>query len=252
MRRARIVVASFLGLLAASLGLLAGDYGPAPERPVVLLTGFAPFGGRPRNASWDAIKPLNERKIDGAEIRCIELPVEWGRVRAPLADAIDALKPKAVICLGEGRLGTFSIESVARNAVAPHPDNAKKLPGRTFVIEDAPKSYISKLPIAKILDALTLKPGGFRIQKSENAGKYLCEECFFTLMHLGTERLKESEPHGFVHVPPHPAPEDPAASDAHAAKIRETVLSIVNLVVRENPALFPVGPAESAAAGTAR
>lgn len=234
-------------VFAVSLWLEAGDYGPAPEKPVVLLTGFAPFGGRPRNASWDAIKPLNEKKIDGAEIRCIELPVEWGQVRAPLLDAIVTLKPKAVICLGEGRLGTVSIESIARNAVAPHPDNARKLPGRAFVIEGAPESYKSRLPTAKILDALSLHPGGFRVQKSQDAGKYLCEECFFTLMHLGTEHLKSGEPHGFIHLPPHPAPEDAKASETHAAKVRETVLAVVTLVVRENPVLFPVETVEAAA-----
>lgn len=220
---------------------------PEKEEPVVLLTGFAPFGGRPRNASWDAVKSLHEKTLDGVKFHCVELPVEWGRVREPLEKAVATARPKAVLCLGEGRLGTISVECVARNAVKDLPDNARQRPGRSAVLPEGPETYRTALPVAALVSELTLRSEGFRVEKSEDAGGYLCEECFYTLMHLGTRRLTAGEPHGFLHVPPHPWPQDEKASAAHAAKVRAAVMTAVRLLVRENPKLFETQPAETSA-----
>lgn len=242
-------LAALFTLLAACPFLSSGSPEPGhpEEKPVVLLTGFAPFGGRPRNASWDAVKPLHEKTVDGVKFHCVELPVEWGRVREPLEKAIAATRPRAVLCIGEGRLGTISVECVARNAVRDLPDNARRLPGRSVVIPEGPESYRTALPAAQIVEELTLRNEGFRIEKSEDAGRYLCEECFYILMHLGTRHLTAGEPHGFIHIPPHPLPQDEKGSQAHAAKVRAAVGTVVRLLVRQNPKLFPREPAEAAA-----
>ena len=195
-----------------SLALLAGcAASPAPGR-VVLLTGFEPFGGRPINTSWEAIAPLEGRRVGDATLRCLRLPVEWGRTAAPLKAALDALHPDAVLCLGEGHPGKLSVETLARNQVLPYPDNRKALPGRSCVLPGAPDSYPGALPVEGILSRL--RAAGFHAEASSDAGRYLCEECFFTLMHLGRGM---KGPRGFLHVPPEMDP----------ARAREAVLLAV-------------------------
>lgn len=224
---------AFLFLLALP-GLAPGGGGdgprPTPEAPAarILLTGFQPFGGRARNVSWDAIKPLDGVRIDDIEIRCLELPVEWGKTKEPLAAAIRAFSPRAVISFGEGRPGRFSVETRAQNAVAAYPDNAGAPPGRDIVLAGAPAAYATRLPTEAIRKALA--EAGHAVEISREAGRYLCEECFFTLMHLTAARPEM--PCGFVHVPPYPPQATPEEIERHAARVREAVLAIVKTTLR--------------------
>ncbi len=251
MWRRKIFLAALAGLLTGLVFLLPA----APEEktpasaehpPRLLLTGFAPFGGKPRNVSWDAIAPLDGKSVDGVKVHCLELPVEWGKIQEPLSKAMDAWQPQGVLCLGEGLSNTISIETVAKNEVKPNPDNARRLPGRKVVRADAPESYATALPVQKIQEGLEEKETGFRVVRSKSAGRYLCEECFFTLMHLGTMRFAAGQPHGFVHLPPYPSQSTPNQQKAHETKVRDVVLVIIRVMIQEHPDLFAL-PAETAA-----
>ena len=195
----------------ALLFFLAGC-APAPRERVILLTGFEPFGGRPVNTSWEAIAPLEGRRVGDAILRCVRLPVAWGRIEAPLKEALDRFQPDAVLCLGEGRPGEYSLETLARNRALPYPDNRQALPGRSRVIPGAPDSYPTALPVDVLLEGL--RKAGFPAGPSSDAGGYLCEECFYLLMHL---TRGGNGARGFLHVPPEEAP----------GRVREAILLIV-------------------------
>lgn len=201
--------------------LLAGCLRPA-ERPesVALLTGFEAFGGRAANASWDAIAALDGARLDGVLIRCVRLPVVWGGTADPLRRALDRWRPDYVLCLGEGRPGRYSVETAAVNRVAAHPDNRGALPGREAVIPGGPAGYPTALPADAVVDALA--KAGYPVERSLDAGRFLCEECFYTILHLGRER-RMSAPHGFLHVPPYP--EGAVGAPAHAESVRRAVLA---------------------------
>ena len=210
--------------LALCLLLLAGCVPEQAPDPVVLLTGFSPFGGRSANVSWDAVAPLEGTRIAGALVHCVRLPVEWGKLSDPLRDALDRWHPCAVLCLGEGRPGRWSVELVATNRVMPYPDNLGLPPGRTMVIPGGPASYPTTLPVDAVVEALGRK-GTYPVERSSDAGRYLCEECFFTLQHLARDR---TGPHGFLHVPPYP--EDAVGDPAYAAKVRAGVVAALEAV----------------------
>lgn len=44
---------------------------------VILVTGFGPFGEHKVNASWEAVKLLRDREINGAKIVVEEIPVVY-------------------------------------------------------------------------------------------------------------------------------------------------------------------------------
>jgi pyroglutamyl-peptidase len=55
--------------------------------PVVIVTGFGPFGHHKVNASWEAVKKLRESKIeDELKIKLVtaELPVEYDFVESEI------------------------------------------------------------------------------------------------------------------------------------------------------------------------
>lgn len=59
------VIAGLAGLLSLPAGAITAEP-PGLERPIILLTGFEPFGaGRPPNASWEGIKDLDGREGKG-------------------------------------------------------------------------------------------------------------------------------------------------------------------------------------------
>ena len=83
----------------------------------VLLTGFEPFGGSSVNPSQEVVRIVEGRGHDRLHERGIELhtrilPVEARRGPATLLRAVKAIKPDAVICMGESGLATaITIES---------------------------------------------------------------------------------------------------------------------------------------------
>ncbi len=183
----------FIGALLSSAELRASD------PPVILLTGFEPFGEkRPPNPSWEAIKTLNDTEWNGHRIVAVQLPVVWGEPIRQIEAQIDSLKPVAVFSFGQGAPGAFAIETRARNERGGIPDNAGNLPSQPLIAGDGPTEYTSAFPADKIIAAL--KEKGYSMRKSENAGQYLCEETLYSLEVL--KRKKKLATVAFCHVPP--------------------------------------------------
>jgi pyroglutamyl-peptidase len=165
---------------------------------VVLLTGFAPFGGESVNPSWQAVGALHGRRINGYRIVARRLPVEFGASVKELRAAIRETKPALVLCVGQaGGRASISLERVAINVDdARIPDNAGAQPIDSEIVEDGPAAYFTGLPIKAMLAAL--REAGIPAEISQTAGTYVCNHVFYGLMHaLRNRRIRG----GFVHIP---------------------------------------------------
>ena len=167
--------------------------------PVVLLTGFAAFGGEPTNPSWDAVAQLDGECIAGHRIVARRLPVEFGGALDALNDAIARLSPALVMCVGQaGGRAQLSLERVAINIDdARIADNAGASPIDEPIVADGPAAYFATLPIKAILSGL--REAGIPAEISQTAGTYVCNHVFYGLMHALRERPGIRG--GFIHIP---------------------------------------------------
>jgi pyroglutamyl-peptidase len=165
---------------------------------IVLLTGFAPFGGESVNPSWQAVRALHGRYINGYRIVARQLPVEFGASVKGLRAAIRETRPALVLCVGQaGGRASISLERVAINVDdARIPDNAGAQPVDHKIVEDGPAAYFTGLPIKAMLAAL--REAGIPAEVSQTAGTYVCNHVFYGLMHaLRNRRIRG----GFMHIP---------------------------------------------------
>jgi pyroglutamyl-peptidase len=173
---------------------------PAAEPPVVLVTAFEPFGGATVNPSWEASKDLDGTMLGGWRVRVVRLPVVYDEMAAPLDAAVAKHRPSAIVSFGQGR-GIVQVERVARNCYHPRkpPDNAGKPPPREKIDPAGPDSIPSTLPADDIVTAL--KAAGIEAGTSDDAGGYLCNECFWRDMREPCPAGHSIVARGFVHVP---------------------------------------------------
>lgn len=170
----------------------------AARRPVVLVTGFEPFGGDPVNPSGDAARLLDGRVIAGHRVRGVVLPCAFATAPAALQAAIEAAQPALVLCLGlaASRRG-FQPERVAINLIdARIPDNAGAQPVDEPVLPEAPAAAFTDLPVKAM--AAALAAAGHEAAVSYTAGTFVCNQVFFALM-----QILQSRPGvrgGFMHL----------------------------------------------------
>ena len=171
-------------------------------RPVVLLTGFDPFGGASINPSWQAVRSLHGRQILRRRVTAVQLPTVFGEALRVLDTWLDQLRPERVVCVGQaGGRAAISLERVAINVDdAPLRDNAGVQPVDRPVVTGGPAAYFSTLPI-KAMHA-TLQQAGLAAEVSQTAGTFVCNHVFYGLMHrLNTHPGLHHARGGFVHVP---------------------------------------------------
>lgn len=162
----------------------------------ILLTGFAPYGGMPSNPASAAALALDGRRIGGARLHGVELPVSMTHVRKLLGDLIEETRPRAVICLGlfPGE-PVIRIERVGLNvADFGIADNEGVTMTDQPVAGNGPAARLATLPLRAIERALLKSGTPARI--SPTAGTYLCNACLYTALDLAG-----GAPCGFLHVP---------------------------------------------------
>lgn len=216
-------------LRAASAALIVvlaagGRTAVAEEPPVILLTGFEPFGpDRPDNPSWEGIKALDGREWRGCKLVARRIPVVWGEPLKRLEALADELKPVAVFSFGQGLPGSYTVEAVARNRRAPYPDNDGRRPDSPTVTPDGPDELRATAEVDRLVRELAAK--GHVVRRSEDAGRYLCEETLYSLETLkGAGKLRGTVV--FSHVPPLGAKVGGRPVDAEA--VRRYVLDLLN------------------------
>ncbi|MEZ5454600.1 MAG: pyroglutamyl-peptidase I [Lysobacteraceae bacterium] len=171
------------------------------RRAVVLLTGFEPFGGESVNPSQALLTELGGERIAKHRVEPLCLPVNFQRAGGLLCDAIDALQPQIVLCLGQaGGRSRLSFERVAINLIdARIGDDAGDQPVDVPVIDDAPAAYFSDLPLKRMRS--TCETVGIPAELSLSAGSYVCNAVFFHLMHQLRHADRAGCRGGFVHLP---------------------------------------------------
>ncbi|MGN6787905.1 MAG: pyroglutamyl-peptidase I [Rhodanobacteraceae bacterium] len=165
----------------------------------VLLTGFAPFGGETVNPSWQAVRALDGRLVEGHRIIAVELPCEFDASLPALWHALRRTEPRVAISVGlaGGREG-ISLERVAINLIdARIPDNAGAQPIDIPVLRGGAAAFFSTLPLKASL--LALREAGIPAHVSQSAGTYVCNQVFYALLHA--LRRRRNTRAGFVHVP---------------------------------------------------
>jgi len=162
------------------------------SRPVILLTGFEPFGGRDVNPSQLLVERLD--RVEKAI-----LPVSYARAPAALRAALDRARPDVVICFGQadGR-AQITIERVALNLDDPANADEDGVVSAATIRPGGPVGRWSTLPVDEIVTAL--RDHGVPAAPSRDAGGFLCNRVFFELMEWA-ERERPDVLAGFVHLP---------------------------------------------------
>ena len=162
-----------------------------------LVTGFDAFGGASFNTSLTAVRRLPPR-VGRIEIRTLELPTSFARAPQTLTAAIERLQPDIVLCTGEaGERAVLSVERVAANRCdARIADNDGAQLRAVPVVPGAPDAYLATLPVEKI--AAALRAAGLPAEVSQDAGGFVCNHLFYSLLHFAAGRPLRA---GFLHVP---------------------------------------------------
>ena len=189
---------------------------PATATGGVLITGFEPFGGETVNPSAQLVQRLQGELIaPGVHVEAAVLPCVFDAALDALAEHLDRLMPRLVLCCGQGGgRAQLCLERVAINLDdARIPDNAGAQPIDRPVQPSGPAAYFTTLPVKRMV--LALRQAGVPAEVSYTAGTFVCNHVFYGLMHLAQQRpwLRQG---GFLHVPYLP---EQAAHHPHAASM---------------------------------
>ena len=200
--------------------------------PVILLTGFEPFGGLGANPSEEVAKALDGRAAGDAVVRSAILPVDHAAAGVHVARLIDELDPRAVVHLGlAGGRARIALERVAVNVMDfDTPDNTGYRACNEPCVAGGPPAYFATLPLPAILEALVAD--GVPAYVSNTAGTYLCNQKMYGTLHRLAARDHPARA-GFVHLPLLPAMvaasglEQPSMDAALMVRAVEIVVGVV-------------------------
>jgi len=166
-------------------------------RMKILVTAFGPFDGRLENASLLALRGL--MKIF-PQLRTRILPVDSMVAPARLRQAMKTIRPDALVMLGEAAGSSeIRLETTAWNELDFRiPDIAGRQPSPRQIVATAPASLSSTLPLEAIHQKLAEQ--GHEVRFSNDPGRYLCNQVFFTARHF-LETGAVTCPAGLIHLP---------------------------------------------------
>ena len=198
----------------------------------ILLTGFEPFGGSESNPSGRVARSMEGISIAGIDSHSRILPVDRVHAADALLQALEEVKPDAVLCLGEApRRPVISIERVAINLLDyPIKDNLGEQVRDIPIRADGPAAYFVTLPVRPILERLT--SAGIPAELSLSAGAFLCNQVLYVLLdHLAQQ--EKAIPAGFMHLPSLPeqvinkSPQSPSMALETSLKAVQLVIEVI-------------------------
>ncbi|ADU68430.1 pyroglutamyl-peptidase I [Pantoea sp. At-9b] len=210
----------------------------------VLMTAFEPFEGESINPSWEAVRSFDGKVIDGARVVARQLPVAYSRCGAVLTQALEALQPDRILCIGQaGGRSDITVERVAINIDdARIPDNEGQQPIDQPVVVGGPAAYFSTLPIKAIVAAT--REAGVPASVSQTAGTFTCNHVMYRLLHwLATHQ--GSARGGFIHIPylPEQAVKHPGAPSMAAASVMLALEMAIRVTLKVDQDLQVAGGA---------
>jgi pyroglutamyl-peptidase len=168
--------------------------------PVILVTGYEPFGPHTVNPSQELAKSLDGRRIGNCAVAGAVLPVHHREASRHVSVLLGEMAPVAVVHLGlaEGR-ARLALERAALNVMDYRiADNAGYRAEGEPCVPEGPAAYFATLPLPEILAALTAE--GIPAYVSNTAGTFLCNQTLYTTLHeLAMRELTARA--GFVHLP---------------------------------------------------
>ena len=166
----------------------------------VLLLGFGPFPGAPRNPSAALAQKLARRRrplLADLERRAHVLATTYAAVDRDLPKLL-ADKPDIVLVFGlAARRRHVCIETRARNALSVlFPDAGGYRPRHSRIERGGPDTHVGRAPFPRLLDALRAHHVPARL--SRDAGRYLCNYAYWrALAHAANGGPLVQ----FVHIP---------------------------------------------------
>lgn len=162
----------------------------------LLVTGFGPFPGMPRNPSALVVAALARHRAAFAR-KHIVLSTQILPVLYDLAAAFSpAPAPDVIVHIGvAGRRRELSIETVAHNRRSPrHPDASGRAP--TVLRSGAITRHAIRAEWGARILAMTLRRAGVPASPSRDAGAYVCNALLYRSLD------SKCAPALFIHIPP--------------------------------------------------
>jgi pyroglutamyl-peptidase len=191
----------------------------------VLVVGFGPFPGAPRNPSAELVRALGRRRrpaLAGIRIATAVLPTSYAAVRDELPNLLEKHNPDAVLFFGLASRARFlRIERRAVNAVTGfYPDVTRtKSPTRSFM-PGMPAEL--RVPADAVRLASAARATGIDARLSRDAGRYVCNAALYRT--LRAARQDGPRLVAFVHIP---RPRRRARIDAKCGRPRPTMDMLV-------------------------
>ncbi|MDF3063734.1 MAG: peptidase pyroglutamyl peptidase [Microvirga sp.] len=192
-------------------------------RPRLLVTGFGPFPGSSVNPSGDIARRVAASprwRLIGAEAQAMVLPTAYSSIQDVLAPALRRDRYDAVLMIGvASRAKRVRVERRAANrASILSPDASGRRSARLSIDAGAPAYRMAAASPARVLPQLRRR--GLPCATSQDAGRYLCNACYFSA-------LSEPVPVLFLHIPkaPRRKPGRTGARRAWRADWRERLAS---------------------------
>jgi len=164
--------------------------------PLILVTGFEPFGGWTINPSWELARALAAERPEVVMAAC--LPVSWEEVGRELRRLLKEHRPRAVVCLGQAVRPALALERVGVNWARGR-DQRNREGGDRPLIPEGPDAYLSTLPLSRMREACRAR--GVPCYISNSAGTYLCNAAAYLVRHYLQLEGRSATPAGFIHVP---------------------------------------------------
>lgn len=168
--------------------------------PKILVAGFGPFPGTPRNPSAALALRLahSPRAARFARVTAAVLPTVYETIPPLLARLIEREQPDAVLMFGlAGSTPFLRIETRARNRASLfHADAARKKSAQTLV-PGAAETLRVRAPVRHLLHAA--RGAGVQARLSADAGGYICNAALFHV--LQAAHRKPAPLAAFVHIP---------------------------------------------------
>jgi pyroglutamyl-peptidase len=168
----------------------------------VLVAGFGPFPGAPRNPSGDLALALGRMRRPGlasVKIHSHVFPTIYAAVAKELPRLLAKFDPDAVLLFGlAGRSDRVRIETRAVNAASLiYPDAARHTPSSQKLFPQAPAELFVRPEIRRLIAAA--RSGGVPARLSRDAGRYVCNASLFAC--LDKTRRKHRPLVTFIHIP---------------------------------------------------
>ena len=169
--------------------------------PIVLVTGFEPFGGSTLNPSQVIVESLAEwaGHADAFQLTTALLPVDTQQIVGVLDALWETHRPDIALHFGESaKAECFTLERVAINLLDfDTPDNAGQQLVDQSIDPAGEAARFVTLPVRILKDQLSA--AGNETSLSLSAGAYLCNQTLY--LSLGHSERRGGCAVGFVHVP---------------------------------------------------